>query len=250
MTVLITVNQKGGVGKTTTTITLAEYLAFERNLNTLIVDMEGQRSASLYYGIQEPKRSMVDVLAGNARMSDVVQTIAPTLHLAPATPAMYDLEFGALGSYALRNALATVRNKYDCILIDPPPALGPASMNGLAAADLALIVCQASVIDITAMRGFISQTLSRVNEAGLNPSLMVWGILLTMFHPARKLDNDLRATLVADGLPVFDVTINDRAAVPMAARVGQSIIRYQPRHPVSEAYRQVGQEFVTYASAA
>ncbi|MDR1788339.1 MAG: ParA family protein [Treponema sp.] len=190
-TVYCFINQKGGVGKTTSAINIGAYLALAGK-RTLLVDFDSQANLSSGVGLSGAKArpGIYELIAGLVPPDDVLRdTATPALKVIPATA---DLSGAAVElidqegrDFFLKNALAPLRERFDFILIDCPPSLGILTVNGLAAADAALIPMQCEYF---AMEGLtqLLLTIQRVQKH-VNPALKIGGIFFTMYDPRTRL---------------------------------------------------------------
>jgi chromosome partitioning protein len=250
MSVICIANQKGGVGKTTTTAALAEALG-ECGQRVLLIDWDPQASLTITMGFDPDilKRTGYDVLASTIRnngsipISDVVlPTTSATVELVPANIELSQSHFDLVGAFSrelmLKEMLKPVRQHYDFILVDCLPSLGLLTINALAAADKVLIPLQA---DFLAMKGLalLLSTIIRVQDR-LNPHLDILGILFTMtnsrtLHCREVIDVTRRA--FGDRIHVFDTLIPTSVRFKEAPAAGKSILGYAPGSPAAEAYR-------------
>lgn len=246
-------NQKGGVGKTTTTVNLGAAL-LERGRRVLVVDLDPQASLTLALGLdgdslpQTTYSAMMSTVNGDEPApAPVVQPTASGLDLLPAnielSQAEFDLTREPLGIYALRDALAQFAAGYDYVLVDCPPSLGILTANALAAASEVLIPLQA---DYLALKGveLLLKTIGKLQKRA-NPALAVRGIVLTMadlrtLH-AREVVEAARETFGAT-VPVFDAIIHLNVRLKEAPLVGQSILAYAGDSPGAHGYRALAQE--------
>jgi len=197
--ILGVVNQKGGVGKTTTAINLAACLALQ-GLKILLVDCDPQANASSGLGLQrdDNRRSIYDVLMGD---SEAEQVILPTeidlLSILPGSKNLTgaNIELAAAEDRALhlQRALRPIRDNYDLVILDCPPALDLLTLNVLSAADTLLVPMQAEYFALEGISELIS-TLERV-RAAYNPSLVIEGVLLTMYDDRTNLAQQVTDTL-------------------------------------------------------
>jgi chromosome partitioning protein len=193
MPILGVINQKGGVGKTTTAINLAAALAM-LNRRVLLVDLDPQANASSGIGITEPEITVYDVLIGkaSARQSTVDSNV-PNLKVLPASSdlvgAAVELDATADNMKLLSKALLAIRPNYDFIIVDSPPSVGALTLNSLAAADMLIIPLQA---EYYALEGIakMTDTVQRV-KGSLNPDLNILGILITMYDNRTKLSKEV-----------------------------------------------------------
>jgi len=248
--VIAIANQKGGVGKTTTAINLGASLAVAEK-RTLVVDIDPQGNASSGLGIthRSSRPSVYDVLIGRSTIADAVVSDVhiPGLDVVPSTRDLVGAEIELVGTpnreAILRNALAEVRASYDFILVDCPPSLGLLTLNTLTAADSVLIPIQC---EFYALEG-LSQLLNtiRLVQRGLNPSLDIEGVLLTMYDRRLNLSRQV-AEEARDyfGQKVYESTIPRNVRLAEAPSFGQPIVQYDLLSSGSEAYLALAQEVI------
>ena len=187
------VNQKGGVGKTTSAINIGAYLALDGK-KTLLVDFDSQGNMTSGVGVDREKPTVYDLLAGSAKLDTVIRkSTVPGLSVIPAS---IDLSGAAIElvdqkdrEFYLRRALEPVKDKYDFILIDCPPSLGILTLNGLVAADEVLIPLQCEYFALEGLT-LLLQTVKRVQKS-LNPDLGIGGIFFTMYDSRTRLAQDV-----------------------------------------------------------
>ncbi len=187
------VNQKGGVGKTTSAINIGAYLALDGK-KTLLVDFDSQGNMTSGVGVDREKPTVYDLLAGTVKIDKVIrESPVPGLSVIPAS---IDLSGAAIElvdqkerEFYLRRALEPVKNKFDFILIDCPPSLGILTLNGLAAADEVLIPLQCEYFALEGLT-LLLQTVKRVQKS-LNPNLGIGGIFFTMYDSRTRLAQDV-----------------------------------------------------------
>ena len=245
--VLAVTNQKGGVGKTTTSINVGSYLA-AAGYSVVIIDLDPQANATFGLGVKLTNDSptLFEVLTGKVRATDALQaTQHDNLNIIPSTMnlagAAIDLMDKPYREYRLRRAVKSLKDHFDYIVIDCPPSLGLLTINGLVAADRLLIPVQCEYF---ALEG-LSQLLGTVElvRAHLNPRLQVLGALLTMYDRrtamARKIVREVRKTFPGH---VFESVIPRNTELAEAPSTGQSILGYAKHSKGARAYEFLSEE--------
>ncbi len=248
------VNQKGGVGKTTTAVNLGAYLA-ELGKFVLIVDLDPQTNATSGIGVDQNaiERSIYEAILGKAKISEIIQpTMHETLRVAPATGSLAglnaDLPTMDRREYKLHDALLEVRNNYDYILIDCPPTLGYITLNGIVASDEILIPVQAEYFALEGLAGLL-ETLQLVKER-LRPDIEILGAVLTMYDKRNKLSNDVLQELYKH-FPnnIFRSVIPRSVRLAEAPSFGRSIAAFDASSPGAKAYERLAKEIMASESA-
>ena len=240
-------NQKGGVGKTTTVINLAAYLALS-GTSTLVIDLDPQGNATSGLGIDRRTvdRSVYDALIDGAPMGELtVGTPVAGLDLIPSTPALSGAEVELVGTPVrerrLAASLASLNGRYERVFVDCPPSLGLLTVNALTAADGVLIPIQTEYYALEGMSQLLN-TIRLVRD-GLNPRLEIEGVLLTMYD-ART---NLAAQVAAEVRKHLDGTVYE-TVVPRSVRLAEApshglpIELYDPASRGAAAYRQLAGE--------
>lgn len=243
------VNQKGGVGKTTTAINLAAWLAaFGKRVLIVDIDPQGNASSGLGIDYKNLEKGMYHVLIDpNTKTRDVIRSYQPNFHILPTTPdlagAAIDLVEIENREFQLEARLREVADLYDFILIDNPPSLGLLTINGLVAAREVIIPVQC---EYYALEG-LSQLLDTINliKEHLQPELDVLGAVMTMYDSRNKLSNDVFHELYK----YFPAKIF-RSVIPRNVRIAESpshglpLRDYAPDSAGSNAYKRLAQEVI------
>ena len=240
-------NQKGGVGKTTTTVNIAAAMAMG-GLRVLVIDLDPQGNASTALGVEHRDSAGVyEVLMGNTSMSEVVKKVAgfPALDCVSSNTSLANTEINLVSMVArelqLKAAIDEVSANYDYIFIDCPPSLGLLTINAFAASKELLIPIQTEYYALEGLSQLL-ETYSVVKKR-LNPNLNLSTIVLTMFDSRTRLSNDVAAN-VRSHFPseLIDIPIPRAVRVSEAPSYNQTVMTYDPLSPGAIAYMQVARE--------
>ncbi|MDR0908939.1 MAG: ParA family protein [Spirochaetaceae bacterium] len=255
--VFVFVNQKGGVGKTTSAINIGAYLA-EAGKKTLLIDFDSQANLSsgigaIAVGKKTSRGGIYELISGKMRVQEVLQQSSmPGLWIIPAS---IDLSGAAVElideeerNFFLRNAIDSLKNDFEYVLIDCPPSLGLLTVNGLAAADAVLIPLQCEYF---AMEGLslLLQTVRRIQK-GINPALKIGGLFFTMYDQRTRLAQEVvRSVTSYFHDRVFSTIIPRNVRLSEAPSHGLSINKYDPNCSGAKAYKSLAAEIIERSKA-
>ena len=245
--VLSIANQKGGVGKTTTSINLAAALAIKKK-RTLLIDLDPQSNASIaFFSSDEIQSTVYDLFAEHpVELSKIIRpTKDPFLHVAPARLALARLEQQLAGQFdapfKLKDALAPILKNYDYIVLDTPPALGILTVNALVASTHLLVPIQAAYFAIEGTDDLL-ETYGRIRSRP-NPDLKVLGVVITLFDKRTNISRDtheqIRATF---GNALFKTRISKNVRLEESPAYKETVFTYAPKSSGAEEYKKLAQE--------
>lgn len=259
MKIFVVANQKGGVGKTTTVMNLGAALAM-KGKKVLLIDLDPQANLSSGLGFTQqydkdswtstdktPYKSIYDVLINKEPLSSVfVTTTTPNLFLVPSHLSLAGAEIEMVNVISretlLKNALSEMNEKFDYIIIDCPPSLGLLTINALCASDKLLIPIQCEYFALEGL-GQLIETTKLVK--GVNPSLKIGGVILTMYDSRTKLSES-----VVKDVKDFFKDVAFRSIVPRNVRLsespshGKTIFQYDDKSTGAQAYKKLAGEFI------
>ncbi|MCR4766852.1 MAG: AAA family ATPase [Saccharofermentans sp.] len=251
-TVIALVNQKGGVGKTTTAVNLAAFLG-KRKKKILLIDMDPQANATSGLGIdkRELEQTVYDVLINETPISEVIyETNAENVDICPTNINLAGAEVELVTVISreqiLKNAIEPVMGTYDFIVLDSPPSLGLLTINALTAADRLIIPIQG---EYYALEG-LSQLMDTINivQKKLNPNLEILGVVLTMFNMRTQLSRQVKEeTDKYFGGKVFKTVIPRNVRLAEAPSHGLAICDYDKNSKGSKAYEALAKEVIKRA---
>ena len=249
-------NQKGGVGKTTTSVNLGAGLA-ERGKKVLLIDVDAQSNLTAHLGLAgkedaesmnetpEPQQTIYDVMKGRKQIKDILIKRSDTLYVAPASLMLSaaDLEFGGTvgRELILKRALEPIKDDFDFVVFDCPPALGLLTLNVLAAVDNVIVPVQSEYLALHGVRQLLD-TIDQVRSI-YNPTLAVGGVLICLHDNRRRLAKAVADTIRAYfGELVFNTVIRTNVSLAEAPASGQTVFEYAPKSTGADDYRSLVKE--------
>jgi len=242
-------NQKGGVGKTTTSINLAASLV-ERGKRILLIDMDPQANASVGCGVDcaDVNHSIYDLLLQESTATEAIVKSESGIDLITASEELAGAQLELLNEAGrevrLKEALAVVENNYDYVLIDCPPALNVLTINAMVASNSVLIPMQCEYFALEGLSSLIS-TIRKIRET-LNPAIKIEGLLRTMFDGRNSLSNEVSKQLESHfGSQVYNTIIPRNIRLAEAPSYGEPALTYDPNSKGALAYLALADEILS-----
>jgi len=247
--IIVIANQKGGVGKTTTTVNLSASLALaEKDILVIDADPQGNLTSGLGVNRDALQNSLYDIYSGKATIEEsVIGTVLPHLFIVPSSIDLLGAEVELVQKEGresiLSNALEQIRHKYRYIFIDCPPSLGLLTLNALVAADSVLVPVQCEYYSLEGL-GLLSRTLKLI-RGSFNPSLDIEGILLTMFDSRNTLSHQVAGEVRKFfSEKVYRTYIPRNVALSEAPSHGKPAILYDARSKGAQSYLMLAKEML------
>lgn len=243
-------NQKGGVGKTTSTATLGSALA-GLGLRVLLVDLDPQGSLTQFFGVESDGRSLAEVfggaLDGTLKLCDVIQPVREGISLAPSNIRLSASELGIVVRRGRENILKGALSKlddFDVALIDCPPSMGLLTANGIVAARGVIIPSLPAESDLHGVR-LLLRTLERVKSEGLNPGIELIGLIMVQFEARTREHNRVLGVVKSENQPVLGI-IPRSVRVQGAVAARKPITEYDKRCKPAQAYLQIAESLAKW----
>ena len=249
--VIVFANQKGGVGKTTTSVSLGAYLA-EEGKSTLCVDFDPQGNLSSSLGLDTNKPGIYEVIMGKIEINKAIQktknnnlfALSSNINLSGASVELVNVKNR---EFFLKNVLDNIRDEYDYILIDCPPSLGIITLNGFAAADKVIVPLQCEFFALEGFFKMLFETIKRIQKT-INPSLTIAGIVFTMYDSRTRLGNDVinkvKSVFIKHPELIFKSVIPRNVKLSEAPSHGITINNYAPTSNGAKSYYNLAMEVI------
>ncbi len=248
MKIISVVNQKGGTGKTTTILNLSYFLAsFGKKI--LLIDLDSQANATSGLGINNFKKTIYELLAGQASFFESLIKVRENFYLIPANESLAGANIELVNEedreFKLAKILEHLPYEYDFVFIDTPPSLGLLTINSLVASQFVLIPVQAEYYALEGL-GQLLETISLVKE-NLNPKLEILGAIITMYDERARLSREVLIELYKNfPAKIFRTVIPRSVKLAEAPSFGKTIFEYAPKSRGAIAYRRLAVEFLHF----
>lgn len=244
--IITVINQKGGTGKTTTSVNLGCALA-KKGKKVLLVDLDPQGNLSYWLGVGEVQTTMAEVMMSEAKLNDVIVT-REGVDIAPSDMNLSDVEINIAGienrELQLSNALKEVKQKYDVILVDCPPSLSLLTINALTASDQVIVPLQMEVLSLQGLNQIVT-SVEKIRDV-LNNKLEIMGLLPVMVDNRRNLSKEVYSYIEENyELKLFKSSIRNNVKVSEAPSFGESVVSYAPNSNGAVDYMAFAKEILS-----
>ena len=238
------INQKGGVGKTTTTINLSSGLS-DHEKKTLVIDSDPQAHATFGFNVEKPEKNISHVLEKISPINETIVSLTPFLSIVPSSIRLSvcseRLYSEAFREEILKEQIDSIKDNYEFIIIDAPPTLGVLANNIIYASDFIVIPCEISIYSLEGM-GDLINTIKKIKR---DPNFSDFKVLITKFDSRNKVSNNhILEQLNSMNLNRFDVLIPRNEAINQACMAGKTILEFDPSSKGADAYIKLTKEII------
>ncbi len=244
--VITVINQKGGTGKTTTSVNLGCAIALKKK-KVLLVDLDPQGNLSYWMGISEPETTMAEVMMGEASLSDILID-KEGVHIAPSDMRLSDVEINIASADSresiLKKQIMSIKDNYDYVIIDCPPSLSLLTVNALTATDRVIVPLQMEVLSLQGLDQIVNN-INRIKEV-LNSEIEILGLLPVMVDSRRNLSREIHEFIEENyDFNIFKSKIRSNVRVSEAPSFGESVLSYSPSSNGAVDYKAFAKEILS-----